>query len=145
MLCINFKHTFSDMLISWFSHFVFYQGILVYMFRELMNYCVTMSVSSGVYSLASQHSSTHSFVILSFWSTNDLHRVCRGSSPHGMLLLRKILILPASFISLFDVPASCIALIGVGDKLDDCLSSTLPGSKRPCIVNTFGPPILRPV
>ena len=42
------------------------EGTLVHMFRELMNYCVTMSVSSGSYSLPLQHSSTHSFVILSF-------------------------------------------------------------------------------
>ena len=116
----------------------FQQGILVYMFRELMNYCVTMTTSSGAYSLAVQHSPTHSFVILSFWSGNVFHRVCLGSSPRGLLLPRRILNLLASFLSLFDVPRSCIALIGVGDKLDDCLSNTLPGSKRPCIVNTYG-------
>ena len=104
-----------------------------------MNYCVTMSASSGAYSLAVQHSATHSFVVLSFWSGNVFHRVCLGSSPRGLLLPRRILLnLLASFLSLFDVPPSCIALIGVGDKLDDCLSDTLPGAKRPCVVNTFG-------
>ena len=99
---------------------------------------MTMPTSSGAYSLAVQHSATHSFVVLSFWSGNVFHRVCLGSSPRGLLLPRRILKLLASFLSLFDVPPSCIALFGVGDKLDDCLSSTLPGAKRPCIVNTFG-------
>ena len=108
------------------------------MFRELMNYCITATSSSGVYSLALQHSSVNSSVILSFWAGNVFHRVCLGSSPRGILLPRKVLNLLSSFLSLFDIPPTCIALIGMGEKLDDCLSATLPGTRKPCVVNTFG-------
>ena len=109
------------------------------MFRELLSFCVTSSASSGAYSLALQHLPTQSIVVLSFWSGSVYHRVCIGSSPRGMLLPRKVLNLLASFLSLYEVPPSCVALIGAGAKLDDCLTSTLPGEKRPCTVNTFGP------
>ena len=104
-----------------------------------MNYCVTMVTSSAVYSLALQHKTTTSYIILLFWSGNVFHRVCLGSSPRGMLLPRKVLSLVSSFLSLFEIPPSCLTLIGVGEKLDDCLTSSLPGSKRPSIVNPFGP------
>ena len=109
------------------------------MFRELMNYCVTMVTYSAVYSLALQHTTTISYIILLLWSGNVFHRVCLGSSPRGMLLPRKVLSLVSSFLSLFEIPPSCLTLIGVGEKLDDCLTSSLPGSKRPSIVNPFGP------
>ena len=108
-------------------------------FSELMNYCVTMATSSAAYSLALQHSSTTSFIILSFRSGNVFHRLCLGSSLRGRLLPRKILSLIPSFSSFFDTPLSCNTLIGVGEKLDDCLTSSLPGTKGPSFVNPFLP------
>ena len=45
----------------------------------------------------------------------------------------------SSFLSLFDDPPDCIALIGIGEKLDECLASTLPGLNRPSIVKLFRP------
>ena len=104
-----------------------------------MNYCVSASSSSGAYTLSLQHSPTTSFVVLSFWSGNVFHRICLGSSPRGLLFPRKVMTLVSSFLSLFDAPPDCIALIGVGEKLDECLASTLPGTKRSSIVKTFGP------
>ena len=111
----------------------------MYMFRELMNYCVNKITSTGSYSLSLQHSATMSFVILSFWSGNVFHRVCLGSSPRGMLLPRRILNLLASFLSLFETPPSCIALIGVDEKLVDCFQNSLPGTKKPFSVKTYEP------
>ena len=125
---------------SLFSQYAFQQGILIYMFRELMGYCTTMMTSSGAYSLSLQNTTTSSFVIMSFWAGNVFHRVCLGSAPRGTLLPRKILSLISSFLSLFETPPPCIALIGVGEKLDECLVSTLPGSRRPTIINNFNSP-----
>ena len=104
-----------------------------------MKYCVSANSSSGAYSLALQHSQTTSCLVLSFWSGNVFHRICLGSSPRGLLFPRKVMTLVSSFLSLFDAPPDCIARIGVGEKLDECLASTLPGIKRASIVNTFGP------
>ena len=50
---------------------------------------------------------------------------------------QKILNSISSFLSLFEAPPPCIALIGVGEKLDEYLVSTLPGSRRLTIINNF--------
>ena len=115
------------------------QAILVCMFRELMDYCVQSIFSSGHYSLAVQHTPITTYIILCFWLENVLHRVCIGGAPRGLLLPRKILSLVSSFLSLFETAPNCVSLIGFGDKLNDCLSSCLPGLKPPSIVNCFGP------
>ena len=115
------------------------QAILVYMFRELISYCVTAIASSGFYSLALQQTPTASFLILSFWSGNVFHRVCLGCAPRGMLLPRKILSLMSSFLSLFETEPTCLSLVNFGDKLGDCLSTCLPGKQPPTVVKTYGP------
>ena len=104
-----------------------------------MDYCVKAISSSGHYFLAVQHSNTATFVILCFWSENVIHRICIGGAPRGMLLLRKILSLVASFLSLFETAPTCVSLIGFGNKLKDCLTSSLPGVKALSIVISFGP------
>ena len=109
------------------------------MFRELMDYCVRSISSSGHYSLAVQHTPIATYNILCFWSENVLHRVCNGGARRGLLLPRKILSLVSSFLSLFETAPNCVSLIGFGNKLNDCLSSCLPGLKPPSIVNSFGP------
>ena len=68
-----------------------------------------------------------------------MHRVCIGGAPRGLLLPRKILSFVSPFLSLFETAPNCVSLIGFVDKLNDCLSSCLPGSKPPSIVNCFGP------
>ena len=128
---LNFEH--DDIS----SSFVL-QGILVYMFRELMGYCVAAISSSEHYSLALQHTTTATFVILNFWSGNVLHRVCLGSAPRGMLLPRKILSLVSSFLSLFDTVPTCISLIDIGEKLSECSAPSLPGKQQPTVICTFG-------
>ena len=115
------------------------QGILVYMFRELVSYCVSMVTSSGYYSLAIQHTSTVSFVMLRFWAGNVYHRVCLGGAPRGLLLPRKVIALVSSFLSLFETYPTCVALIDFEGKLSECLIASLPGSHCPTIVHTIGP------
>ena len=46
-----------------------------------------------------------------------------------------------SLVSLKQPPIVCHSLVSIGfaDKLNDCLSSCLPGLKPPSIVNCFGP------
>ena len=56
-----------------------------------------------------------------------------------ILITRRILDLISSFLSLLEQPLSCISVLGVGDKLGDCLASTLPGTRRAKVVNTYGP------
>ena len=102
-----------------------------------MSYCVTMTTSSGSYSLFLQNKTTSSFIIMSFWAGNVFHRVCLGSASRGTLLLRTILNWISSFLSLFETPPPCIALIEVGEKLDVCLIPTLSGTRRPSIVSNF--------
>ena len=104
-----------------------------------MDYCVRSISSSGYYSLAIQHTPVATYVILCFWAENVLYRVCIGGAPRGMLLPRKVLTLVASFLSLFETFPNCVSLIGFSDKLNDCLSSCLPGLKPPSTVNPFGP------
>ena len=116
----------------------FLQGILVYMFRELMAYYVKAISASGYYSLAIQHTTTASYVVLCFWSESVMHRVCIGGAPRGLLLPRRILSLVASFLSLFEELPVCVSLIGFEDKLSECLGSCLSGTKAPSVVNTFG-------
>ena len=115
------------------------QGILVYMFRELMDYCVKAISTTGYYSLAVQHTATATYVILYFWSEKVLHRVCIGGAPRGMLLPRKIFNLVASFLSLFETVPTCVALTGFSDNLNECLITSLPGAKTASIVKTYGP------
>ena len=87
------------------------QGILVYMFRELMDYCARSISSSGHYSLAVQHTPIATYVILCFWTENVLPRVCIGGAPRGLLLPRKIHSLVSSFLSLFETVPNCVSLI----------------------------------
>ena len=108
-------------------------------FRELISYCITAISPSGFYSLALQQTPTASFLILSFWSENVFHRICLGSALRGMLLPRKVLSLVSSFLSLFDVVASCLDLVNLGDKLGDFLSTCLPGKQPPTVLRPFGP------
>ena len=109
------------------------------MFCELINYCVTATATSESYSLAFQHTSTDSHLILCFWSGNVFHQIRLRTAPRGMLLPREILAIIHSFLSLFEVPPSCAALVGSGEKLSLRLSSSLPGVKKPSIVHTFNP------
>ena len=108
------------------------------MFRELLNFCVTNVNASGVYSLSLMSHPTENTLYLSFWSGNVLHQVCIGTGPRGILIPRKILSLIASFISLFETAPPCISLIGLGERLSLCLSTTSPGHPRPIIINNFG-------
>ena len=100
------------------------------MFRELLNYCVTNVKASGVYSMSLMSHPTENTLYLSFWSGNVLHQVCIGTGPRGILIPRKLLSLVASFISLFETAHPCISLIGLGERLSHCLSTTLPGHPR---------------
>ena len=109
------------------------------MFRELIDYSVTACASSGIYSLSLEKIPTNDLVIVSFWSGNVLHRICLGTGPRGLLIPKKILGLVASFITLFESPPNCVCLVGMGDKLNKCLTSTLPGTKRPNLAHSFGP------
>ena len=115
------------------------QGVLVYMFRELMDFCVRTISTSEHYSLAIQNTPTASYVILCFWADTVLHRVCIGGAPRGKFLPRKIITIVASFLTLFEVMPSCVCLIGFGDKLVDCFTTCLPGLKPPSAINSFGP------
>ena len=110
-----------------------------------MSYCTDKISDSGLYSLSLQQSVTTSFIVLSFWSGNVLHRVCLGSSPRGMLLPRKILALLASFMSLFDTAPSCVSLIGFDEKLADCLRTKYLEQKGHSLPVHMNRPILNPV
>ena len=116
-----------------------FQGMLVYMFRELISYCITHITSSGHYSLVLQRSPTHSFLFLSFWSGNIFQQVCIGTGPRGVLVPKKILILISSLLSLFESPPICISLVDMEEKLSSCLTSVLNCDPKPSIVNSFGP------
>ena len=108
------------------------------MFRKLLNYCVTNVSSIGVYSLSLLRLSTENNLYFNFWSGNVLHQVCIGTGQRGILIPRKILSLVASFISLFETPPPCIGLVGLGERLSPCLSSSLPGHPRSLFINNFG-------
>ena len=116
-----------------------FQGMLVYMFRELISYCITHITSSGNYSLVLQRSPTHSFLFLSFWSGNIFQQVCIGTGPRGVLVPKKILILISSLLSLFESPPNCISLVDMEEKLSSCLTSVLNCDPKPSIVNSFSP------
>ena len=103
-----------------------------------MDYCVKAISTSDCYSLAIQHTTTASYVILCFLSESIMHRVCFGGAPRGLLLPRRVLSLVSSFLSLFEVLPACVSLIGNEDKLNECLRSCLSGTKTPSLVNTFG-------
>ena len=109
------------------------------MFRELIDYCVTACAFSGIYSLSLERTSINDLVIISFWSGNVLHRVCLGTGPRGLLIPNKVLGLVSSFNTLFESPPNCVCLVGMGDKLNQCFTSALPGTKRPNLAHSFGP------
>ena len=67
--------------VTYYSSFTF-QGILVYMFRELAGYCVSIIASPGYYSLAIQLTITLSYVMLCFWAGSVYHRVCLSTSKY---------------------------------------------------------------
>ena len=70
---------------------------------------------------------------------NVLYRVCIGTGPRRILVPRCILDLLSSFSSLFEQSPSCISILGVEDKMGSCLVSTIPETRRPRLVKTFGP------
>ena len=113
--------------------------MLVYMFRELVNYCVTHIGSSQNYSLSLHRTPTKTLLFISFWSGNVYQRVCIGAGPRGVLVPRKLLDLLSSFITLFETPPTCVTLIDMCERLNVSLTATLPGSFRPSTVNSFGP------
>ena len=108
------------------------------MFRELIIYCVTNVTANGVYSLSLVHLVTESSLYLGFWSGNVFHQVCIETGPRGFLVPRKILTLITSLISLFETPPPCACLTGMGERLNFCLRSALPGQQRPNLFNNFG-------
>ena len=109
----------------------------MFMFRKLMGYCVTSIASCGYCSFAMQHTTTATYINISFWSVNVFHRVHLCSAPRGMLLPGKILISISSYLSLFDVVPTCVSFNDVSEKLGDCLFSYLPGKQQPTVVRTF--------
>ena len=115
-----------------------FQGIITHMFRELVNYCVTNVTANGTYSLSMVHLATESSLYLGFWSGNVFHQVCIGTGLRGFLIPRKVLTLIASLISLFDTPPPRACLVGLGERLNFCLMSALPGQQRPNTLNNFG-------
>ena len=100
---------------------------------------MTAISSSGVYSLILQHDPTHICLFVCVWTGNVLNRVCIGTGPRGILIPRRVLDLISSFLSLLEQPPTCINVLGAGGKLGNCLVSTLPGTRRPKVVNTYGP------
>ena len=119
-------------------HFLF-QAILVYMFRELLNYSVTAISTSEVYSLSLQCTHTSTEVYVNFWSGNVYHQVCLGSGPRGFLVPKRLWTVISSFLSLFDTAPPYICLTGCPDRLDSSLTSSLPGNLGPYAINYFGP------
>ena len=116
-----------------------FQGMLVYMFRELISYCITHITSSGSYSLVLQHTPTQSFLFISFWSGNIFQQVCVGTGPRGILIHKKILALISSLLCLFETQPNCISLIDMGENLSNCLASVLNCNPKTSIVNSFSP------
>ena len=112
--------------------------MITHMFRELLNYCVTNITSNGTYSLSLTHLTTESNLYLGFWSGNVFHQVCVGTGPRGFLIPRRVLTLVSSLISLFETPPPCACLVGMGERLNSCLVSALPGQQRPNLLNNFG-------
>ena len=109
------------------------------MFRELVNYCVTHIGSSQGYSLSLHRTPTRTLLFISFWSGNVYQRVCIGAGPRGVLIPRRLLDLLCSFITHFETPPTCVALIDMCERLNVCLTATLPGNLRPNAVSSFGP------
>ena len=113
--------------------------MVIYMFRDLLNYCVTSISVSGSYSLSVQYTSTHNYVYVNFWSGSVYYQICLGSGPRGLLIPKKILRVISSFITLFDSVPSCISLIDCSARLEACLLSSLPGQRLPSALCSFGP------
>ena len=91
------------------SCYTCYKGILdkiiiIHMFREIVNYCVTNAASSGTYSLSLIHLATEPNLYSRFWSGNVFHQLSIGTGLRGFLVPRKILTLIAFLISLFETP-----------------------------------------
>ena len=57
----------------------------------------------------------------------------------GLLIPKKVLGLVSSFITLFESPPNCVCIVGMGDKLNQCFTSAVPGTKRPNLAHSFGP------
>ena len=112
--------------------------MVIYMFRELLNYCVTSISVSGSYSLSVQYTSTHNYVYVNFWSGSVYYQICLGSGPRGPLIPKKILTVISSFITFFESVPSCISLINCSARLEACLLSSLPGQKLPSALCSFG-------
>ena len=62
-----------------------------------------------------------------------------GSGPRGILLSKKNLALISSCLSLFESPPNCFEPHQFDEGLGACLVISLPGKKRPKVVNGFGP------
>ena len=104
----------------------------------MLNYCVTSISVSGSYSLSVQHTSTHNYVYVNFWSGSVYYQICLGSGTRGLLIPKKILIVISSFVTLFESVPSCITLIDCSARLEACLLSSLPGQKLPSAPCSFG-------
>ena len=100
---------------------------------------MTVCASSGIYWLSLERTPTNDLVIISLWSGNVLHRVCLGTGNRGLLIPKKVLGLVSSFTTLFESPPNCVCLVRMCDKLNQCFTSALPGTKRPNLAHSFGP------
>ena len=92
-----------------------------------------------MFSLSFQCSHTSTEAYINFWSGNVSHQVCFGSGPRGLLVPKRILTVTSSFLSLFEKAPSCICVIDCPGRLDNSLTSALPGNLRPYTINSFEP------
>ena len=114
------------------------QRTIVYMFRELINYCITNADSSGTYSLSMLHSDPVTYLFISFWSGN-VHQMCVGNGPRGLSKTRKTLTFSGCVSGQFIRNPSAMNQSEWDRGLSACMMSTLPGECLPGSVSDFDP------
>ena len=134
---ICFTLRFLSIVISK-SFFYSFQSLVIYTFRELLDYCVISFSVTNSYSLSVKLTPTDTHVFLNFWSGNVYDQTCLGCGRRRLLMPKNILVTISSFINLFETAPSCVSVFDCNAKLETCLIYTLPRQLQPSALCSFG-------
>ena len=113
------------------------QGILTYMFRELVSYSISSADMSGHCSLQLQVSNHHTIVVVTFWTGNVFNRLPLCKYPTSLLTARKTLEIVSSFLATSSKNPRIYSLLGFDARSSKAMVTELQQSPEICIVPNF--------
>ena len=104
-------------LISLLKECLVFKGLVTYMFRELLSFCVDSIEASGSYSLRLTQYANETRLFVHFWARNSLYGLCIGVFPGRVFTPGTLLLLLSNFFALIGKDAHLLFMAGFAPRI----------------------------